>query len=625
MHLHHGKISEIARTVAMPGFAAASALRFAAVFGETPSESEVRSWERSWPVLLAALVKAGLSELSVLLEYSLPGTSERIDALVLGDAADGALTAVVMELKQWTSARTIQTMPGTVIVADRYTQHLARQVGGYVRYLQDWVSRPELPLHVEGLAILHDASAPLITELRQAAASGESAAYPLLGREYLAQSADELARALRCAGLQRATPERVEALLAAKHRPSSALLARAGEIIAGRDELTLIGNQDEARRHVLRAVAGSEQSGGKSVIVVTGGPGTGKTVIACRLLGDLCKRPGANPRLLSPSSTITKQLRRVIGDSSRGLVGTFLNNVPSTIDEGSVVLLDEAHRARTYRDAARGKFPLTLGKLIDRAAVTVLFLDERQIIRPSEGITLAELRGHAAQRNIPLIHVDLTTQFRCNGSNTYRRWIDELLEPRGAATPWNGNDYDLAVADDPHQFSHWVQRHTDSGETARIAAGFCWPWESPPEPPLLPEVEIIWTGQNGPVTWARPWNARQEELSDPDVPARQFWSTDPGGHNQVGCIYTAQGMEYAYNVVIIGNDLVRRGDRWVAQPHNSHDLAELASLSPDRYLPYALNTYRVLATRGMKGARLYSTDPETQSYLRTLLPSDRSQ
>lgn len=248
------------------------------------------------------------------------------------------------------------------------------------------------------------------------------------------------------------------------------------------------------------------------------------------------------------------------------------------------MLLDEAHRARTYRDAASGKFPLTLGKLIDRAAVTVLFLDERHIIRPSEGITLAEVRNHAAQRDIPLIHIDLTTQFRCNGSVTYRRWIDDLLEPGGMASPWNGTDYDLAVADDPDEFSQWVQRHADNGGTARITAGFCWPWKSPPNPPLLPEVEIAWTGPNGVATWARPWNARQEDSEDPDVPARHFWSTDPGGENQVGCIYTAQGMEYAYNVVIFGDDLVRRGDSWIAQPHVSHDREELSNLPP-RSLP----------------------------------------
>ena len=622
MNLHHGKVSEIARAVAEPEFAATSKRRFTAMFGDKPSDEEVRSWARSWPALLAALTRAGLGDLQVLLEYSLPGTSERIDALILGESTDG-LAAVVMELKQWTVAKTVPSTPGIVIVADRRTQHPARQVGGYVHYLRNWVSRPELPVRVEGLAILHDAPAPLITQLRQATATGVSAAYPVLGRQDLAQPADELAQALRCADLRPADPSRISALLKADHRPSTALLTRAGEIIAGRDALTLIGEQDLARQQVLRAVKAAKQSGTKGLIVVTGGPGTGKTVIACRLLGDLCARPAANPRLLSPSATITRQLKRIIGEDSRGLVTTFLNSVPSTIDDISVVLLDEAHRARTYPNARRGRFPTILGNLIDRAAVTVLFLDEQQIIRPTEGITLAELQQHADDRGLVFAHVNLTTQFRCNGSDTYRRWIDDLLEPHGKASPWAGTDYDLALADNPDEFSHWVQRHIESGTAARISAGFCWPWDSPPTPPLLDEVLITWPGPNGPVTWARPWNAAAEDLDDPDVPPRSFWATDPGGHNQVGCIYTAQGMEYPYNVVIIGNDLVRRGDRWIAEPHVSRD-RDLPDLSPERYLPYALNTYRVLATRGTNGTRLYSTDPETQAYLRTLLPVGHS-
>ncbi|MFF3691462.1 DNA/RNA helicase domain-containing protein [Streptomyces sp. NPDC002187] len=122
----------------------------------------------------------------------------------------------------------------------------------------------------------------------------------------------------------------------------------------------------------------------------------------------------------------------------------------------------------------------------------------------------------------------------------------------------------------------------------------------------------------GPRVWARPWNSRLDEpaFDHLDVPARPFWATDSGGHEQVGCIYTAQGMEYAYNVVVKGTDLVRRGDRWIADPAASCD-SQLRDLPPHRYLRYALNTYRVLATRGTKGTRLYSTDPDTQAFLQS--------
>lgn len=362
--------------------------------------------------------------------------------------------------------------------------------------------------------------------------------------------------------------------------------------------------------------------GTKSIVVVTGGPGTGKTVIACRLLGDLCRQPDSNPRLLSPSGTLTRQLRRTVGDGFQGLITTFLNNVPTGITSDSVVLLDEAHRARTYPDHQHGVFPVTLGKLLGQAAVTVLFLDERQIVRPTEGLTLQQLEQHAQRCGFSFAHIDLISQFRCNGSGAYQQWIDNLFHPAGRVPAWEGSDYDLALAADPGQLGHWVTGHNRSGVTARITAGFCWPWDSPPTPPLLPEVTIAWDGPNGPRTWARPWNSRADEqhFDHPEVPARPFWATDTGGHEQVGCIYTAQGMEYAYNAVVMGGDLVRRGDQWIARPEESRD-PQLRDLPSQRYLQYALNTYRVLATRASRGTRFYSTDTITQSYFQTLFPS----
>jgi hypothetical protein len=513
-----------------------------------------------------------------------------------------------------------------VRIGERVVQHPARQVGGYVHYLQQWVSREDFPLTVRGTAVLHDAPAELVAELRAQASRGPARAHPVLGRDDLTPvpSPQALAQRLGCADLSPVRWDEVEGFLQIEHRPSPALLQRAGEVIEGRDAFTLIGDQDLARQEVLHAVDAARKQGRKSIIVVTGGPGTGKTVIACRLLGDLCKQPDSNPRLLSPSSTLTRQLRRTVGDSSRGLITTFLNKVPAGITDDSVVLLDEAHRARTYPDHQQGASPVILGKLVDQAAVTVLFLDERQIVRPTEGLTLTQLQQHAQRTGSVFAHIDLVSQFRCNGSRAYQQWVDHLFQPEATAMPWTGRDYDLAVAADPEQLEHWVASHTHRGRTARLTAGFCWPWDSPPTPPLLPEVAITWEEADGPRTWARPWNSRADEagFDHSDVPARPFWATDTGGHDQVGCIYTAQGMEYAYNAVIMGGDLVRRGDRWIAHPEASHDY-QLRDLPPHRYLQYALNTYRTLATRGSRGTRFYSTDATTQSFLQRLLFRER--
>lgn len=610
----------------LPEFVDDAEEHFARDFGEPAGRAEVESWRHSWPALTGILTHAELGSLHLLLEYHLPGTSERIDALLLGEGADGCLTAVVIELKQWTHARTGNMPAGTVEAGGRIVQHPARQIGSYAHYLTEWVSRDETPLRVRGVAVLHDAPAGLIGSLRSVAGRGPSAAFPILGRDDLAitRPSRELASVLGCADLRPATAKEIETFLAAEHRPSPGLLARVGAVIKGSDQFRLIGDQDVARQCVLAAVDESSRGKEKHIIVVTGGPGTGKTVIACRLFGDLCTRPGANPRLLTPSGTITRQLLRAVGEEEfDGMIDSFVDRFPSTVNADSVVLLDEVHRARTAPAARReaGFFSPNLAKLINTAAVTVLFLDEQQIIRPNEGVTLTQLRRYADRNGLRLSHINLTTQFRCNGSRAYLNWIDQLFSPSGHAPAWEGTDYDVAVASDPEQLAAWVEAHIDDGTIARITAGFCWPWEATEALPLPLEVQIPWNSPSGPRTWARAWNYKAENPNPdaPDVPARPFWATDPGGHNQVGCIYTAQGMEYPYNAVIIGPDLVWRNGQWTPQPQVSHDRALRYASAPE-YLGYALNTYRVLATRGTLGTRFYSTDPDTQAYLQSVLP-----
>ncbi|MFB8038681.1 nuclease-related domain-containing protein [Streptomyces sp. NPDC056004] len=266
MHLYGGTVSAIARNVTQTAFIAECERRFAQKFGVSPSQEEVRSWLLSWPALMSALCSAGLGQLHVLLEYTLPATGERIDALVIGAAPNGRLCTVVIELKQWTSAQTSPLRPGMVRIGQRTVQHPARQVGGYVRYLEDCISRDEIPLLARGVAVLHDAAPELIQQLRMSVGRGPASAYPLLGRGDLAAepSSDALAERLGCADVQPVAPEGIKAFLDAEHRPSPALLARAGQVIEGNDAFTLIGDQDLARQEVWHAVEAARERGTRS-------------------------------------------------------------------------------------------------------------------------------------------------------------------------------------------------------------------------------------------------------------------------------------------------------------------------------------------------------------------------
>ncbi|MFE5327249.1 DNA/RNA helicase domain-containing protein [Embleya sp. NPDC056575] len=486
-----------------------------------------------------------------------------------------------------------------------------------MNYLRNWVD-PAVPLDVRGIAILHNASNDLINELRRQVAGGPSADFHLLGADDLA--AGHLTRHLfpNSGVPPRLSP--AEALLAqllsTPYRPSRKLLKRMQGTIRAHDRFQLVENQDLARQRILRVARHDPDRPNGSVVVVKGGPGTGKTAIATRVLADLCGFEHANPRLMSPSGTVTQQLQRALGEDATGLIATLGSGLPSGITrEHSVILLDEAHRIR------RGGG--VLEAMIERCAATVFFLDERQIIRPGEGVTSDELRTLAAWAGRAFEPVDLTVQFRCGGSRLYQESVDAFFDRDGHAHPWSGGteDYDVAVADSPLQLDAWTAAHDEGGEgaVARITAGFCWEWTRADRPPLAPDVSITWADAAGTQRWSCPWNSGFSTNAHEGVPGRVFWGTDPGGRRQVGCIYTAQGMEYEYSAVIMGPDLIRTPDGWQASPACSHDPV-MRNVTAEEYLPYALNTYRVLATRGILGTRLYSTDPQTQAYLKSLMP-----
>jgi uncharacterized protein len=151
----------------------------------------------------------------------------------------------------------------------------------------------------------------------------------------------------------------------------------------------------------------------------------------------------------------------------------------------------------------------------------------------------------------------------------------------------------------------------DSGYGARLAAGYCWRWSDPIPGGLVPDIEIG--------DWHKPWN-NKKDTSHAGAPGTPFWASDPAGFEQVGCVYTAQGFEYDYSGVILGPDLVWRGDRFVARPEFSYD-TQVKRGSADEFDGAVRNTYKVLLTRGMLGTMVYSTDPETQDLLRSLIPA----
>jgi len=287
-----------------------------------------------------------------------------------------------------------------------------------------------------------------------------------------------------------------------------------------------------------------------------------------------------------------------------------------------VLILDEAHRIRETSASRWTRSTQRTGRsqmdeLIGAARVPVFLLDENQIVRPGELGSLADIKAYAASLNFPVHHISLEDQFRCGGSSAYVEWVLRLLGlSPGGPIPWEGDDhFSLSVAHSPAELDAAMNAKQDEGYTARITAGYCWPWSDPNVDGSLVDDVVI--GE-----WRRPWNLKGDRATG-GAPPSALWATDPAGFGQVGCIYTAQGFEYDWNGVIIGPDLVWREDRWVSRRSESRDPAFRSAKSvPDEEFDGLLrNVYKVLLTRGMLGTVVHSPDPETNDlFVRLVRP-----
>lgn len=589
----------------------------------TATESEIRSWRASLTALAAVADACDVDRSAVGVEVKLPLTDKRVDVSFVGRSRTSAPQVVLVELKQWDAAGP-SLYPENVVVGGRELLHPSAQVAAYAQYLRDSHSAfTEDGFHLSACAYLHNMS--------------RAAAAPLTGPDYQAILAEApLFSGGDGVALSAYLEERLaggggtdllERVVSGRYRPSRQLIASIAKALESSPQWTLLDEQRVAFNIVRGAVERAARSGEKRTIIVMGAPGTGKSVIAANLLVEMA-RGGHAVAHATGSKAFTTSLRALGPRSSSAVFRYFNNFMHKQVQEDALDLLiaDEAHRIREtsndrFTKAALRSEVSQAEELVRAAKVSVFLLDERQNVRPGEIGSPQEIRRAATARGVPIEEISLEGQFRCN-SGGYVEWVDALLSPRPVRPgPWFASgEYELELFDDPAAMEHEVFRRARAGDSARMVAGFCWPWSDPlPRGGLAPDVRIG--------SWSRPWNEKSPEQQRPPRPAPPpqrhpyyLWATQPDRVREIGCIYSAQGFEFDYCGVILGDDLVWRNDRWRSRKEESCDSAVTRRrLEGDELTALLQHTYRVLLTRGIKGTFVHSTDPETREFLRALV------
>ncbi len=586
-------------------------------YGWNPPESEVRSWRNSLRALSNAIELGGLLDHGVLLEYQLPLTSKRLDAMITGHDRDGRAAAVIVELKQWSD----DVQPSRVedMVTVRYghglkeTLHPSAQVGQYQQYLADaHETFHEGEVLLRACSYLHDFRHDEQSELLAARHANTLGIYPLFAGDRvteLVQFLDDHLGDGRGLGVLRSVRE-------GRYRPHKKLLDHTAAMIRGEPAYVLLDEQQVVFKSILAKVAEARDLVTKAVFVIRGGPGTGKSVIALNLVAELAAN-GYAVHHATGSSAFTNTVRKRVGTRAAGMFTFFNSYLNAEDDTLDVLVCDEAHRIRRFSwDRFRKKNAIDpdrpqIDELLSVARVGVFFIDDMQAVKRDEIGNSDDIERLAAHHDIEVHEFELEAQFRCGGSDGYVRWIESTLGIRRTANAlWTGDDnFDFDIVDSAEELDALIRMRADEGHSARLVAGYCWPWSEPRDDgTLTPDVQV-----DG---WSRPWNARPNATGLAEgIPKSYFWASEPGGIDQVGCIYTAQGFEFDYAGVIFGDDLVYRPrEGWVGRKGFSHDGGLKRGTSDEDFTRLVKNTYRVLLSRGLKGCYVHFTDDRTRDF-----------
>jgi len=569
--------------------------------------NEVRSWKNSMQYMDRVLEDSEIpADAKVGIEYSLPQSAKRIDFLLSGRNAASQDTVVIVELKQWESLKAtnkdaiVRTVLGG---GERETEHPSYQAWTYAALLADYNETvQEEGIGLFPCAYLHNLRST--QAVRSPFYSEHLKKAPIFARDDALELRSFIKEHVKH-GDSSDTLYRIEN---GRIRPSKSLAEVLLSMLQGNREFLMIDEQKLVYETALD-LAAAAQTGKRRVLIVEGGPGTGKSVVAVNLLVELTNRElltqyvskNAAPRQVYESKLVGSFRKSHVSNLFKGS-GSFTNTEPGTFD---ALIVDEAHRLNEKSGLYQN--------LGDNQKMSVFFLDEDQRVTLKDIGEKSEIRRWAAESGAEVQELALESQFRCNGSDGYLAWVDHALQIRETAnTDLAGIDYDFRVCDSPSELRDLIFEQNRKNNKARLVAGYCWPWASKRNPEAM---DIVFPGTD----FAMQWNLTTDG---------SLWIVKPDSVKEVGCIHTCQGLDLDYVGVIIGEDFaIRDGvavidvSRRASADRSVHGYKKLLRENPEEAIRMGelivKNTYRTLMTRGLKGCSLFCTDEETNRYFRS--------
>jgi len=576
--------------------------------------AEIKSWANSLRYMDGIMHDAMIpNDCGIAIEYQIPQTGKRIDFIISGQNEDSKDSVILIELKQWSEAKlTSKDSIVETFVGGRIGEHThpSYQAWSYATLLQGFnevVYKENIQLHpcaylhnyVEDGVIRNEFYAEYINKA------------PVFLKSDAVKLREFIKKHVRY-GDRTNILYRIEN---GKIKPSKMLADSITKMIKGNQEFVMIDDQKVVYENAI-ALAKHASEKNKQVLIVKGGPGTGKSVVAINLLVELTKlqkftqyvSKNAAPRAVY-EARLTGSIRATeIRNMFRGS-GAFIG---SPANEYDTLIVDEAHRLNKFSGLFGNLGENQIKEIINASKFSIFFLDEDQRVTLKDIGQKDEIIKWAHLSNASITELELNSQFRCNGSDGYLAWLDNTLQIRETVNQdLSGVDYDFRVLDNPAELRDLIVEKNNINNRARLVAGYCWKWPSKKD---FNAYDIEFPEYD----FRMKWNLSEDGST---------WIISPKSVNEVGCIHTCQGLEVDYIGVIIGDDLIVRNgvvitdaSKRASSDNSVKGYKKLMKENPEEakeQLDLIIkNTYRTLMTRGMKGCYVYCVDEETREWFK---------
>ncbi|GMB08098.1 DUF2075 domain-containing protein [Thermolongibacillus altinsuensis] len=587
------------------------------------NEREIRAWDNSMQYMYRVLSDHEIpSNAGVAIEFKIPHTSKRVDFLISGMDDQHNNSVVIVELKQWDKIEKVEGKEAIVkTVINRHmveTTHPSYQAWSYASLIKDYnenVQNDHIQLYP--CAYLHNymkagESDPLVDSVYQY--------YIEQAPVFLKGDAAKLRSFIKRYVKYGDNKENLYKIEKGRIRPSKSLQDTLNSMLKGNREFIMIDEQKVVYETALQLASEAVRTNQKQVLIVEGGPGTGKSVLAINLLVELTNRSLVCQYVTKNAAPRKVYAQKLKQDFRKGHIDNLFTGSGSYVhalsNEFDVLIVDEAHRLNEKSGMFQNLGENQIKEIINASKLSIFFIDERQRVTLKDIGSIEMIQKFADLYGAKITKTKLESQFRCNGSDGYLAWIDDVLQIRKTANAnYFDSNYDFRIYSDPNELRREIERLNKVNNKSRIVAGYCWDWIK--EGKNNPNVHDIVIPEHN---FSMSWNLGNSET----------WAIDENSINEAGCIHTCQGLEFDYVGVIIGDDLIYKDGQvqtdYTKRAKTDQSLKGLKKMlkeKPDEALKIAdeiiRNTYRTLLTRGQKGCFVFCTNKELENYLRKRL------